>query len=95
MYRCNACTSVWLLVIFCLFFYSRWLGGKCLLERAWNGCICIGGGGGDRLLEVVGWRSGGSSSILHEEDKSGAFDVGTDGYTRYLQTYLLYISSAQ
>ncbi|KAL7783756.1 hypothetical protein V8C43DRAFT_293691 [Trichoderma afarasin] len=37
------------------FFFVRWLGGKCLLERAWNGCI-IGGGGRDRLLEVVGWR---------------------------------------
>lgn len=58
MYRCNACTSVWLLVAFCLFLFSRWLGGRCLLERAWNGCICIGGGGGDRLLEVGGWKSG-------------------------------------
>ncbi|KAL6801611.1 hypothetical protein J3E68DRAFT_225214 [Trichoderma sp. SZMC 28012] len=27
------------LLLFAFFFFSRWLGGKCLLERAWNGCI--------------------------------------------------------
>ncbi|KAL6699196.1 hypothetical protein J3F84DRAFT_365181 [Trichoderma pleuroticola] len=46
------CTSVWLLVAFCLFFFSRWLGGKCLLERAWDGWMQAGIGG----LEVGGWR---------------------------------------